>query len=69
VTWPEYPAAIALVLSPVFAALVITLVPPVTATIYDGPDPAVTITQQSKVSFPIVTYVVTTRGKRWRRRC
>ena len=54
------PAMIAFALSIVFAVLVIMLVPPVNATIYDGPDPALTIAQQSSVSFPIATYVVTT---------
>jgi len=54
------PAIIAFVLSVIFAVLVIMLVPPVNVTIYDGPDPALTIAQQSSVSFPVVTYVVTT---------
>jgi hypothetical protein len=54
------PAAIAFALSAIFAVLVIMLVPPVNVTIYDGPDPALTIAQQSSVSFPIVTFVVTT---------
>jgi len=51
---------IAFVLSVIFAVLVIMLVPPVNVTIYDGPDPALTIAQQSSVSFPVATYVVTT---------
>jgi hypothetical protein len=54
------PAIIALVLSAAFAIVIVLLVPPVSATIYDGPDPALTIAQQSKVSFPVVTYVVAT---------
>ena len=54
------PAMIAFVLSIVFAVLVIMLVPAVNVTIYDGPDPALTIAQQSNVSFPVATYVVTT---------
>ena len=54
------PAAVAFGLSAIFAVLVIMLVPPVNVTIYDGPDPALTIAQQSSVSFPIATYVVTT---------
>jgi len=54
------PALIALVLSAIFAVVIIMLVPPVNATIYDGPDPALTIAQESKVSFPVVTYVVST---------
>jgi hypothetical protein len=53
-------AAIAFVLSVIFAVLVIMLVPPVNVTVYDGPDPALTIAQQSSVSFPVATYVVTT---------
>jgi hypothetical protein len=54
------PALLALVLSVVFAGLVIMLVPPVNVTIYDGNDPALTIAQQSSISFPVVTYIVTT---------
>ena len=54
------PAAIALVLSAGFAVIIILLVPPISVTIYDGPDPALTIAQQSNVSFPVATYVVAT---------
>jgi len=54
------PAMIAFALSIIFAVLVILLVPPVNVTIYDGPDPALTIAQQSGVSFPVATYAVTT---------
>ena len=54
------PAALALILSTVFAVLVVMLVPRINVTIYDGPDPAMTIAQQSSVSFPVVTFVVTT---------
>jgi hypothetical protein len=54
------PAAMALVLSAVFAVLVIRLVPRINVTIYDGPDPVMTIAQQSSAGFPVVTYVVTT---------
>ena len=58
-------AAIALVLSASFAIVIVMLVPPVNVTIYDGPDPALTIAQQSSVSFPVVTYIVATiDGKR-----
>src|SRR5437660_2089539 len=54
------PAAIALVLSAGFAVIIILLVPPISVAIYDGPDPALTIAQQSNVSFPVATYVVAT---------
>ena len=54
------PAGIALGLSAVFALLIILLVPPINVTLYDGPDPALTIAQQSGVAFPVVTFLVTT---------
>lgn len=54
------PAVIAFVLGAVFAVLILMLVPPVNVTLYDGPDPALTIAQQSSIAFPVVTYLVTT---------
>jgi hypothetical protein len=54
------PAAIALVLCAIFTVVIILLVPRINATIYEGVDPALTISQQSSVSFPVATYVVTT---------
>jgi hypothetical protein len=41
-----------------FAVVIILLVPPISVTIYDGPDPALTIAQQSSIGFPVVTYIV-----------
>jgi hypothetical protein len=55
-----FPAAIALVLSGIFAVVIILLVPRIDVTIYEGVDPAMTISQQSTVSFPVATYLVTT---------
>ncbi len=52
------PAAIALVLSAMFAVVIILLVPAINVTIYDGADPALTIAQESSISFPMVTYIV-----------
>ncbi len=54
------PALIVLLLSAAFAVVIVLLVPPLNATIYEGSDPMLTIAQQSKTSFPIVTYVVAT---------
>jgi hypothetical protein len=54
------PAAIALVLSAIFTVVIILLVPRINVTIYEGPDPALTISQESSVSFPVATYLVTT---------
>lgn len=54
------PAVIALVLSAAFAGLIVMLVPPLSATIYEGADPSLRIAQASKVGFPVVTYVVST---------
>ena len=54
------PAIAAITLSVVFAAVIVMLVPPIHVTIYDGPDPALTIAQQSSLGFPVVTMVVAT---------
>src|SRR5258706_1736879 len=54
------PAIAALMLSAVFAALIVMLIPAVNVTIFDAGAPAVTIVQQPGLSFPTVTYVVST---------
>jgi len=53
-----FPAMAALMLSAAFAAMIVMLVPATNVTIFDGGAPAITIAQQSSVSFPSVTYVV-----------
>jgi hypothetical protein len=54
------PAVAALMLSGLFAALIIMLIPATNVTIFDAGAPAVTIGQQPGLSFPSVTYVVST---------
>lgn len=54
------PAIAALMLSAVFAALIIMLIPATNVTIFDAGAPAITIVQQPGLSFPSVTYVVST---------
>lgn len=54
------PAIAALMLSAAFAATIVMLVPATNVTIFDGASPAITIVQQSSVSFPTVAYVVAT---------
>ena len=54
------PAIAALMLSAVFAALIVMLIPAVNVTIFDAGAPAITIVQQPGLSFPSVTYVVST---------
>lgn len=54
------PAIAALMLSAAFAATIVMLVPATNVTIFEGAAPAITIVQQSTVSFPSVTYVVAT---------
>lgn len=51
-------AILALMLSAAFAVVIAMLVPPTKVTLFNGNHPAVTIAQQSNLSFPIVTYVV-----------
>ncbi len=58
------PAMIALVLSAAFAVLIAMLVPPLSATLNIDKTPALTIAQQSNVSFPVVTYVVGTPDRK-----
>jgi hypothetical protein len=54
------PAALALVLSAGFAILIAMLVPPVNVTLNQDVVPVLLITQESNVSFPSVTFVVST---------
>lgn len=54
------PAIAAMMLSAAFAAMIAMLVPPTNVTIFDAGAPAMTIVQQSSVSFPSVTWVVAT---------
>ena len=54
------PATIALVLSAAFTVLIAMLVPPTNVTIHHDRVPALTIAQQSNVSFPVATYVIGT---------
>ena len=51
-------AIAALMLSAAFAAMIVMLIPGTNVTIFDAAVPAITIAQQSGVSFPSVTYVV-----------
>lgn len=52
------PAILALVLSAAFAVVIAMLVPPTKVTLFNGNHPAVTIAQQSNLSFPVATYVI-----------
>ena len=54
------PAIGALILSAAFALVIAMLVPPVTVTLFDGQQPLFTITQASRASFPVASYVVLT---------
>jgi hypothetical protein len=54
------PAAIAVLLSAAFAVIMAMLVPPANVTIYEGAHPALTIAQQSSLSIPSVTFLVST---------
>lgn len=54
------PAAIAVLLAAAFAVMMAMLVPPANATIYEGAQPAITIAQQSSLSIPTVTFIVST---------
>ena len=55
-----FPALVALMMSGIFAVVIILLVPPSGVTLYDGSQPALTIAQQTKFSFPNVTWTVNT---------
>ena len=54
------PAIAALMLSAAFSAMIVILIPATHVTIFEGASPAITIAQQSSVSFPSVTYAIGT---------
>ena len=54
------PAIAALVLSVAFTAVIVMLVPSSKVTIYEGSQPVLTVTQQTRFSFPAVTWLVNT---------
>jgi hypothetical protein len=58
-----FPALLALLLSAAFAVVIAMLVPTTYVTLYEGAHPVLLIAQQSKVSFPVVTYTVGTEQK------
>lgn len=51
-------AILALMLSAGFAIVIAMLVPPVNVTLFEGTNAAITIAQQSNLSFPVVTFAV-----------
>jgi len=53
-------ALVAVLLSIAFALLIAMLVPPTTVTLYDGQTPALTIAQDSRASFPMISFAVVT---------
>lgn len=53
-------ALIALLLSIAFALLIAMLVPPTSVTLYDGQSPALTIAQDSRASFPVISFTIVT---------
>lgn len=58
-------AIIAVVLALGFSLLIAMLVPPTSVTLFDGQTPAFTIAQDSRASFPVITFaVVTPDGQR-----
>ncbi len=58
------PAILAFLLSAAFTVVIAMLVPPTRVTLHEGTMPALMITQQSNVSFPVVTYAVGTPERR-----
>jgi hypothetical protein len=54
------PAIAAMMLSVAFSAMIVMLIPATNVTIFEGSTPALTIAQQSGVSFPSVTWTITT---------
>ena len=54
------PALAAMMLGAAFAAMIVMLIPATHVTIFDAGAPAITIMQQSSVSFPSATWVVAT---------
>jgi len=53
-------AIAAIALSLFFALVIVMLVPPVTVTLFNDENPALTISQRSRTAFPSVTYAVVT---------
>jgi len=53
-------ALVALMLAVAFALLIAMLVPPTTVTLYDGQTPALTIAQDSRASFPLISFTIVT---------
>jgi len=58
------PAILALLLSAAFTVVIAMLVPPLRVTLHEGTAAALIISQQSDVSFPVVTYAVGTPERR-----
>ena len=56
------PAIAAMILSAAFAAMIVMLIPATNVTIFEGASPAITIAQQSGVSFPTSTWIVVRTG-------
>jgi len=52
------PAVFALLLATAFAIIIAMLVPTTSVTLYEGTNPAISIVQESSLSFPVVTYRV-----------
>ncbi len=58
-------ALIAMLLSISFALLIAMLVPPTSVTLYDGPNAALSIAQDSRAAFPLISFaILTTDGVR-----
>ena len=55
-------AGAAAALSLVFSGVIAGMVPPVRVTLFEGQDPALTIVQQSRFTFPYATYAVSDRN-------
>jgi hypothetical protein len=58
------PAFIAMILSAAFALLIAMLVPQTNVTLQHGSTAALSITQQSNVGFPVVTYAISTPDRK-----
>ncbi len=52
------PALVAMILAAAFSIIIAMLVPTTNVTLYEGASPAITITQESNLSFPIATFAV-----------
>jgi hypothetical protein len=53
-------AAVAMILSVVFAVIIMALVPPITVTLFNGTNPMLTIAQRSRSAFPAASFAVVT---------